>query len=64
VLLTESSSQTLHEYRYLGNDAVHELARPSDDELRLAIDIIELTLEQLYELPEKAEELRRATARR
>lgn len=63
-LLTESSSQTLHEYRYLGNDAVHELARPSDDELRLAIDIIELTLEQLYELPEKAEELRRATARR
>jgi hypothetical protein len=63
-LLTESSAQTLHEHRYLGNDAVHELARPSDDELRLAIDIIELTLEQLYELPEKAEELRRATARR
>lgn len=63
-LLTQSSAQTLHEHRYLGNDAVHELARPSDDELRLAIDIIELTLEQLYELPEKAEELRRATARR
>jgi hypothetical protein len=63
-LLTESSAQTLHEHRYLGNDAVHELARPTDDELRLAIVIIELTLEQLYELPEKAEELRRARARR
>jgi hypothetical protein len=63
-LLTQSSAQTLHEHRYLGNAAVHELARPSDDELRLAIDIIEHTLEQLYELPEKAEELRRATARR
>jgi hypothetical protein len=63
-LLTQSSAQTLHEHRYLGNDAVHELARPSDDELRLAIDIIDLTLEQLYELPEKAEDLRRAKARR
>jgi hypothetical protein len=63
-LLTQSSAQTLHEHRYLGNDAVHELARPSEDELRLAIEIIEHTLQQLYELPEKAEELRRATARR
>lgn len=63
-LLTQSSAQTLHEHRYLGNDAVHDLARPSNDELRLAIAIVEHTLEQLYELPEKAEELRRATARR
>jgi hypothetical protein len=63
-LLTQSSAQTLHEHRYLGNSAVHELARPSEDELRLAIEIVEHTLEQLYELPEKAEELRRAIARR
>lgn len=63
-LLTQSSAQTLHEHRYLGNDAVHELARPSEDELRLAIEIIEHTLEQLYELPEKSEELKRAMARR
>lgn len=63
-LLTQSSAQTLHEHRYLGNDAVHELACPSSDELRLAIEIIEHTLEQLYELPEKAEELSRARARR
>lgn len=63
-LLTQRSAQTLHEHRYLGNDAVHELARPSNDELKLAIEIIEHTLEQLYELPEKAEELRRAVARR
>lgn len=63
-LLAPASAQTLHEHRYLGNDAVHELARPSEDELRLAIEIVEHTLEQLYELPEKAEELRRAAARR
>ncbi len=63
-LLTQSSAQTLHEHRYLGNSAVHELARPSIDELKLAIEIVEHVLEQLYELPEKAAELHRAIARR
>ena len=63
-MLTKTSATTLHEHRYLGNDAVHELARPSVEELKLAIDIIKHTLEQLYELPEKAEELKRAVAKR
>lgn len=63
-LLTQSSAQTLHEHRYLGNSAVHELARPSSDELKLAIEIVEHVLEQLYELPEKAAELHRAIDRR
>lgn len=63
-LLTQPSAQTLHEHRYLGNSAVHELARPSADELKLAIEIVEHVLEQLYELPEKAAELHRATAHR
>ena len=62
--LTQSSAQTLHEHRYLGNSAVHELARPSTDELKLAIEIVEHVLEQLYELPVKAAELHRAIARR
>jgi hypothetical protein len=63
-LLTQPSAQTLHEHRYLGNSAVHELARPSTDELKLAIEIVEHVLEQLYELPEKAAELHRAIASR
>ncbi len=63
-LLTQSSAQTLHEHRYLGNSAVHDLARPTEAELKLAIEIVEHTLEQLYELPEKAEELKRAIAKR
>ena len=63
-LLTHPSAQALHEHRYLGNTAVHELARPSAEELKSAIEIVEHVLEQLYELPEKAEELRRAIARR
>lgn len=63
-LLTQPSAKTLNEHRFLGNSAVHELARPSVEELKLAIEIVEHVLEQLYELPEKAEELRRATALR
>lgn len=63
-LLTQASAQTLHEHRYLGNDAVHELARPSQDELKLAIEIIEHTLEQLYEIPQKTLELKRTMAKR
>jgi hypothetical protein len=61
-ILTQNNAQTLHEHRCMGSAAVHELARPSVDELRLAIEIIEHILEQLYEIPEKAIELKRAVA--
>lgn len=63
-LLAKKNADTLHEHRYLGNEAVHQLARPSNNELRLAIEIVELTLDQLYELPKKAEELKHAKALR
>lgn len=57
-LLTKSSADTLHEHRFLGNSAVHELARPADTELKLAVEILEHTLDALYEMPEKAALLR------
>ncbi len=63
-ILTKASADTLHEHRYLGNEAVHELAQPSNAELMLAIEIIEHTLEQLYEIPEKALELKQKMAQR
>lgn len=56
--LTKQHAQILHEHRFLGNEAVHELEQPSRDELKLAIEIIEHTLENIYELSDKAEELR------
>lgn len=59
-LLTKSSSDTLHEHRYLGNEALHDLARPSASELGLAISIIEQTLEQIYEVPQQALALKQA----
>jgi hypothetical protein len=63
-ILTKKNSEILHEHRYLGNEAVHELSQPSEAEIKLAIEIIEHTLESLYEIPEKAEELRTRKSRR
>jgi len=57
-ILTSKDSDILHEHRLLGNEAAHELSQPSPEELTLAIEIIEHILDTLYEIPEKAEELR------
>jgi len=57
-ILTKQHSDILHEHRFMGNKAVHELDQPSQKELELAISIVEHTLENIYELPEKAAEIR------
>ncbi len=61
-ILTRENSEILHEHRFLGNEAVHKLSQPSSEELTLAIEIIEHTLDALYEIPEKAQELKRKKA--
>lgn len=63
-VLTQANTVSLHEHRFLGNEALHELDQPSRDELALAIDILEHTLEALYDMPDKAEALRRIKAQR
>lgn len=63
-ILTAKNSAILHEHRFLGNEAVHELRQPSDDELTLAIEIVEHTIDSLYEIPEKAIELQKKKAKR
>lgn len=62
--LTASSAESLHEHRFMGNDAVHSLDRPPRGELKLAIEIVEHMFEHLYEIPEKALELRKIKASR
>jgi hypothetical protein len=57
-ILTKSNADILHEHRFLGNEALHELSQPSVEELRLAIEIIEHLLENIYELPSKAKEMK------
>lgn len=51
--LTKNSVDSLHQLRFLGNDALHELSKPSISELKIAIEIIELTIENIYELTHK-----------
>jgi hypothetical protein len=60
----EYPADILHELRFLGNEAVHQLDRPSTKELTLAIDIIHHILDALYEIPKKAETLRDNKSRR
>jgi hypothetical protein len=56
--LTKQHSDVLHEHRYLGNEAVHELTLPSREELALAIEIIEHIFISVYEIPKKGQELK------
>lgn len=57
--LTAKSAEILHEHRFLGNDAIHELSTLSKDDLKLAIEIIENVFETLYEIPSKGLTLKR-----
>ena len=63
-ILTKPQSDQLHEHRYLGNEALHELLQPSPTELSLAIDIIEHTLKSLYEMPKKRKRLKELKTKR
>jgi Domain of unknown function (DUF4145) len=49
----------IHSFRFIGNTAIHELAPPTTDALRLAIEIVEDLLNFLYELDYKASRLTR-----
>ncbi|MDQ8188543.1 DUF4145 domain-containing protein [Pelagicoccus sp. SDUM812002] len=62
--LTKDHSDILHEHRFLGNEAVHELSSPTPEELNIAIDILEHTLEALFNLPRQAIDLKNHRSRR
>lgn len=58
--LTASNSETLNELRILGNEVVHEVQAPSRNELAIAIDILELLIDNIYVIERKALHLRRS----
>jgi len=62
--LTLGNAKILHELRFMGNDALHELASPSLEELKIAIEIVEHTFDNLYELNHKAARLKKEIAKR
>ena len=57
--LTEQNAEILHEHRFLGNGAVHELSSPSKEDLNLAIEIVENIFDTLYEIATKGLKLKR-----
>lgn len=47
-LITEKDGHRLHSIRFLGNDSVHEMEIPKEQKLRIAIEIVEHMLKNLY----------------
>jgi len=52
--LPENIIDNLHSLRFLGNEAAHELIKPDQDELHLAVNLAEDLLNYLYELDYRA----------
>jgi Domain of unknown function (DUF4145) len=61
-VLPQNIVTNLHGFRFIGNTALHELTAPSQEDLRLAIEICEDLLNYLYELDYKTRRL--VTSRR
>ena len=54
-VLPSNIVENLHGFRFIGNDAVHELESPTEFALTLALDVIEDILNFLYALDYKAD---------
>lgn len=52
--ISKIQADTLHEIRFLGNDAAHELDQPSRKVATMALDIVEHIFTQVYDQPEQA----------
>ncbi|MBF0694888.1 MAG: DUF4145 domain-containing protein [Flavobacterium sp.] len=46
--ITEKDAHRLHSIRFLGNDSVHEMEVPKESKIRIALDIVEHLLNNLY----------------
>lgn len=58
-LLSESEANLLHEERYIGNAALHEMDTPNDEDVEDGVTIVEGLLSTIYVLPAKAERLKK-----
>ena len=58
-LINKAQFEALHELRFLGNNAVHQLDEPSKIDIQTALDIIEHMIYDLYEIPLKSTSLRK-----
>jgi hypothetical protein len=59
--ISQQYESILHNLRFLGNEAIHELQEPTSEEINTALDIIEHIAENIYEIPGKAKILQQRT---
>jgi Domain of unknown function (DUF4145) len=55
--ITMQQALALHEIRFLGNDAAHELYQPTRVAVEIAIELIEQIVTQIYDQPEQTARL-------
>lgn len=53
-ILTSVDAETLQSTRILGNQSAHEARPPTNDEINVAMDIVENLIQRVYILPERA----------
>lgn len=58
-LLTTTQAELLHEERYIGNAALHELETPTARDIEDGLGIVEGLINTIYILPKKAERLKK-----
>ncbi|HCT3326162.1 TPA: DUF4145 domain-containing protein [Enterobacter cloacae] len=63
-ILTAAGAVFLNEHRFMGNEAVHSLRKPSREDISLAFDLIEHCFDTIFEMPAKASELVESRKRR
>jgi hypothetical protein len=57
-LLTKAQADLLHEERYLGNAALHEMATPTQSDIEDGLGIVEGLINTIYIIPSKAKRLK------
>lgn len=57
-LLAKAQAELLHEERYIGNSALHEIEPPSKRDIQDGLDIVEGLLNTIYVLPTRAQRLK------
>ncbi len=61
-LLAKPQADFLHEERYIGNAALHEVEPPAGRDIEDGLDIVEALLSTIYTLPQKAQRLKEQRA--
>lgn len=56
-LISQPQKEALDNLRILGNDSIHDLFEPTKKDIKNVLDIIELVLLSVYEIPNKTKQL-------